>query len=864
MEIEAHYNKCDLYPHRNFLNIVFYIRRTSMDEWTVNKVSQNLKIMVAILTGALLIGCNSGEKNISSQDDGYDLVSFHQGSMGDGPIVGATIIIKDKYGVELASGVADSFANYGTFVGAMADSYPLTIEAVGGIDLVTNTAPTFFLRSVIPGPDYNVVNISPFSTLIAMTAEAMGGLTPENLEDATEAVLNELNFGFDRSLMMHPIFVEMTGARVASILKSSEQLSELIRRTQAVVSDDGSFISIDDVMSVIAADLADGVLDGKGTQGASSELALRAKVIAGQIILEALPNQLRINNVVVTAAMDMSIQTIMPEASPMPNTGQVASTAEMIVQLETAIKIGQRIAPSAALSGLMSSTSSLVGIMPETAAGLLPDDLQGSLDDSLKAIATLSTEEIAELNLPLAAAINHPPVITGSAPSSVAEGEVYLFEPESSDVDGDRLVFSITNKPLWAEFNTATGAFLGTPGFDHAGQFGEISISVTDGKEVVVLEPFSIAVENVNRLPSINGKSLIEVLAGIAYEFAPVGVDQDGDMLTFSIVNQPDWSDFNVKTGQLSGLPDNSHVGLYQGILIQVSDGEDIVSLPSFSITVGLNNSAPTISGVPGGVAVEVSAYSFKPSASDSDGNVLTFSIINRPAWALFSSHSGQLSGVPGYSDSGVYSNIQISVSDGYEAASLTPFEITVTNVNRVPMISGTANTVANEGVPYHFIPVATDADGDVLTFSVLNKPAWANFDSATGELSGTPGGIDAGSYIDIIISVFDGEQAVSLAGFNLDVNASQAPTTGSATLSWSAPTTRVDKSPILLSELKGYRIYYGTTAGNLTLLIDLEEPTTVQYVVEGLTEGTHYFAVSVYDVEDNESAWSTVRSKTI
>ncbi|PCI11677.1 MAG: hypothetical protein COB71_11340, partial [Thiotrichales bacterium] len=692
-----------------------------MDGLVLNKAFRIMNMVAAVFICVLLTACGSGENNANQND--YGIVSFHQGSVGNGPTVGATITIKDKHGAVLTSGATDVYEKYNISVSAMASSYPLIIEAVGGIDPVTNSEPTLLLRSIIPAPDSRIVNINPFTTFIVNIAEAMGGLTPENINQATHVVMSELNFGFDRNRMNDPIFTVVTERRVATIVKSSEQLGELIRRTQASIVESGGFVGENELVSILSADLVDGVLDGKGRAGARAEVALRAKVVAGQIILEALPNELHVNNVDVTAAMDASIQTIMPDASPMPHTGQVVSTAEMIVQLETAIKIAQRIAPSGTLSALMSLTSSLVGVTPDAAASLLPYGVQTSLNDGLDAIAGLTANEITAFNLPVAEEANHPPVITGSAAALVDEGSAYLFEPESSDADGDRLVYSIVNKPSWLEFNMATGTIFGTPGFDQAGQFSAITISVTDGQEEIALEPFAITVENVNRLPSISGMPLSGVVADSVYEFTPVTVDPDGDMLVFSIVNKPGWSRFNAETGLLFGAPNNSHVGLYPSIIIQVTDGEELISLPSFSIVVALNNSAPVIGGVPASIVAEASAYSFIPSASDSDGNALTFSIINRPDWLQFNSNSGQLSGVPGYSDSGVYNNIQIGVSDGYIITSLPPFGITVRQVNRAPTISGRPATTVAEGASYRFTPLAADADGDALTFSVENQP---------------------------------------------------------------------------------------------------------------------------------------------
>jgi hypothetical protein len=82
----------------------------------------------------------------------------------------------------------------------------------------------------------------------------------------------------------------------------------------------------------------------------------------------------------------------------------------------------------------------------------------------------------------------------------------------------------------------------------------------------------------------------------------------------------------------------------------------------------------------------------------------------------------------------------------------------------------------------------------------------------------------------------------------------------GQATLSWNPPTTNADGTP--LTDLKGYKVYYGTLSGNYLQNIDAGNVTT--YTVANLSEGTYYFAVTAYDISRNESAYSNEVSKTI
>jgi fibronectin type 3 domain-containing protein len=83
----------------------------------------------------------------------------------------------------------------------------------------------------------------------------------------------------------------------------------------------------------------------------------------------------------------------------------------------------------------------------------------------------------------------------------------------------------------------------------------------------------------------------------------------------------------------------------------------------------------------------------------------------------------------------------------------------------------------------------------------------------------------------------------------------------GSAQLTWDAPTTNTDETP--LTDLDGYKVYYGTSSGSYTTSINVGNVTT--YTVTGLSSGTtYYFAVTAYDLSANESDYSNEVNKTI
>lgn len=176
-----------------------------------------------------------------------------------------------------------------------------------------------------------------------------------------------------------------------------------------------------------------------------------------------------------------------------------------------------------------------------------------------------------------------------------------------------------------------------------------------------------------------------------------------------------------------------------------------------------------------------------------------------------------------------------------------------------MPTISGSAPTAVNANSAYSFVPNASDADGDSLTFSIQNKPSWATFSTTTGKLSGTPGAAEVGTYPNIAIGVSDGKASSAMGSFSISVT---AISNGRATLLWTPPTENTDGT--VLTDLSGYQIHYGTSPSALTQTITIDNSGLTTYVVENLSPATWYFAITAVTTAGAQSSYSNVASKTI
>jgi len=283
----------------------------------------------------------------------------------------------------------------------------------------------------------------------------------------------------------------------------------------------------------------------------------------------------------------------------------------------------------------------------------------------------------------------------------------------------------------------------------------------------------------------LEGEPPLLAKAGSAYSFAPAASDVDNDALTFTVTGLPQWATFNQANGSISGTPQDVHVGTTDEIEIIVSDGTATDSIGPFRIQVAPRdvptppaNRAPSLSGNPAQVVMAGTPYIFVPTASDPDGDTLTFAISGRPTWATFNTANGQLSGTPSRTQTGATSTIRISVTDGKTTVALAPFSIQVTPpANTAPAVSGSPSTTATVGSAYSFLPSASDAENDRITWSIQNRPSWATFNTTTGRLSGTP--TTATTYSNIRISASDGFASTALPTFSITVApaANRAPT---------------------------------------------------------------------------------------
>lgn len=460
------------------------------------------------------------------------------GSVGDGPIVGARLRVFARNGALLTETTSGDTADYDLVITTQDNNYALTLQADRGIDLVTGGTPDFRLVSAISRPSTRTIsNLNPFSTLIYETARRNGGISDSSVSAARHAVTTRYGFGLDTALLADPVTTPITGDNVAMVVKTSETLGEMIRRTRDAMNATGQNLNGDAVVAALSADLVDGWLDGMGAYESNSRLAAVANVASAAVLVEAMSNALRVYGNNATDAMDLSIRQVRPDAPQFASTRNVTIPATTFRQAARVLRAAQIVDPDPVIAATLEVIETAeADLEPEILAARLPSGSRGALRRATTSTAYASDDVIRAVNAQARGnsstdpepdpdptppppdpdpdptppppdpdpepdpdptpppPANNPPVISGSPNTALVVGTPWSFTPTASDPDGDSLTFSVAGAPNWMYFNSSTGRLYGTPSSANVGTYTNIRISVSDGQATTTLPAFSLTV----------------------------------------------------------------------------------------------------------------------------------------------------------------------------------------------------------------------------------------------------------------------------------------------------------------------------------------------------------------------------------
>jgi ELWxxDGT repeat protein len=325
------------------------------------------------------------------------------------------------------------------------------------------------------------------------------------------------------------------------------------------------------------------------------------------------------------------------------------------------------------------------------------------------------------------------------------------------------LTYSATGLPAGLSIDSGTGLISGRVGNrDAVGSPYSVTVTVVDGALFSDSTTFNWVVTDPT-IPTLSNPVLEVSIAGQPASLQLTAKDADGDPLTVSAHNLPPGLSINGSTGLISGTIAGNAAGIYLTV-VSVSDGTNTSGV-SFLWVVHANT-PPVVSNPGPQNSNEGNAISLAVSASDADGDPLTYSASGLPQGLSINGSTGVISGTVGNQAAGSYT-VTVSVSDGLTTAGAT-FTWTVNDITP-PVLTNPGPQTSNEGNTIGLVLSASDADGDPLTFSAANLPPGLSINSGTGKISGTLANQAAGTY-QVTVSASDGFNTTSLT-FTWTVN---------------------------------------------------------------------------------------------
>ncbi len=369
-----------------------------------------------------------------------------------------------------------------------------------------------------------------------------------------------------------------------------------------------------------------------------------------------------------------------------------------------------------------------------TLSGTAPDltytpnsDFDG--EDSFTFTASDGTETSAAATVSITVSnVNVAPEATGQSVSTDANTALPVTLG-GTDADNDPLTFAVATNPTNGTLSGTAPNLTYTPNTGFSGS-DSFTFTVNDGTDTSVPATVSITIEN--GLPTATAQS-VSTNENTAFGVTLTGSDPNGDTLTFAVVTGPSNGTLTGTAPNVTYTPNVNFDGA-DSFTFTVNDGSATSAPATVSITVTNVNQAPSATGQ------VVSTHAGTPlaitlSGSDPDSDPLTFAVSSGPGSGSLTGTSPNLTYTPiaGFAGADSFS---FTASDGTDTS--TPATVSISVTNTAPTATPqTLDTATNTAL---LITLAgTDADSDVLTFSVASDPASGSLTGTAPALTYTP-----------------------------------------------------------------------------------------------------------------------------
>ncbi len=344
--------------------------------------------------------------------------------------------------------------------------------------------------------------------------------------------------------------------------------------------------------------------------------------------------------------------------------------------------------------------------------------------------------DTATVSVTVTEASNTPPVAQNQSVST-NEDTAKAITLVATDGDNDTLTYSVTANPAHGTLSGSGASRTYAPAANYHGS-DSFKFKANDGKADSNIATVSITVTPVNDAPVANNDSASTAEdTAVTINVLANDTDVDGDTLSVaSVTNPPHGS--AVKSGSnVVYTPDANYNGS-DSFSYTVSDGNGGTDTATVSMTVTPVNDAPVANNDSASTA-EDTAVTINVLANDTDvdGDTLSVASVTDPPHGSAVKSGSSVVYTPDTGCSGT-DTFSYTVSDGKGGTDTATVTVNVSDVNEAPVAQNQSVTT-NEDTSKAIALVATDGDGDSLTYAIVSSPSHGGLSGTAPNVTYTP-----------------------------------------------------------------------------------------------------------------------------
>lgn len=376
---------------------------------------------------------------------------------------------------------------------------------------------------------------------------------------------------------------------------------------------------------------------------------------------------------------------------------------------------------------------------------------------------------------------DRPPTIASIPLTNASVGQIYRYDVQAYDADGDALTFDLPLKPIGMAIQTTTGVIVWEPTSEQQGSQAVI-LRVRDSHGNGTLQSFQIRVTDVNRAPVITSRPMGPASVGNLWQYQIRAQDADGDTIQYALAEHPTGMSIDTTNGLVTWSPLSSDLPEVQ-VTAAANDGKDSVAQTfKLSVVALAENHQPQITSHPSASIQLRETFLYRLEAVDPDGDPLSFAIVSGPSGLyLGPTPDGDLNArllvwAPAVSQKGS-NGVKLIVTDGRGGATTQSFSALVVDQveNNHPEISSTPNFSATVGSAYEYNPIGTDPDNDPLIWILETHPSGMSIDPTIGFIRWTPSVSELGTNR-VALRLLDARGAFAIQTFEVIVRPANSP----------------------------------------------------------------------------------------